>query len=478
MRIKTNTIPASFYYALSILVTKGFSLITIPMMTHFVSPDDYGQFDVVVSFMEFLSLVFAMALADTLFRFASNQKTKAASQKIAAEIIGTALALALLLGVTIQLFIPLFLNHVPIEFSENSIRAGFFAATLSGLIALPLAWLRLKDKPLNFFIFTALRGALLAFATISVLWAGYDIETILYTTAAVDSFITVLILSTMIRKTGASFRLHAFKRSLTYGLPLVGGSLAMFALGALDRWFLVGSVPNASLAYYAVASKLALAAPLLIQPFLLWWYAKRYEIFNERRGAETLAQNVGHGFVILFLSAAAISLLAPLFIHLTMPQDYMKALIYLPWLITICILNESNGLVNFGVYKKNHGYTVLTINGLAALVALLGYFLTIPSYGIMGAIAATLLAQSVRLALFIWLGQRETFIPYAFGRIVLLALFTALIIASAPNARETIALMLWTLIGLGAIAIASHLTKLVSFKEYQNIFTAKKAQAI
>lgn len=463
MRRFLNKIPAAGYYMASIVLTKGFSLLTIPLMTNFVSPADYGHLDVVVSFMEFLGLIFAMGLADTLFRFASNQKNEAEQSKIAAEIIGTGIILAVLLGITVQLFVPLFLASLPIEFSQGAIRAGFLAATLSGLIALPLAWIRLKNQPFLFFIFTAIRGFLLALSTVSVAWAGYDIETILYTNAAVDILIATIILGSMIRNTGISFRLPAFKRTFNYGLPLVGGSLAMFALGALDRWFLVGTVSNISLAHYAVATKLALAAPLLMQPFNLWWFAQRYEIIAQPQGRERVASIISVGFVILLLSAAIISLAAPLFIHITMPAEYMKAVVYLPWLVAITVLNESNSLFNLGVYRKNHGYMIMTINSVAAIVALVGYLITIPTHGIAGAIGATLVAQSVRLCLFLILGHKEIAIPYALGRISAIGILTALIISTAPPATDMAALILWIIAGLCAIAVSAFLTRLVHF---------------
>ena len=463
MRHFLNKIPAPAYYMASIVLTKGFSLLTIPLMTNFVSPADYGHLDVVVSFMEFLGLVFAMGLADTLFRFASNQKTETAQAKVAAEIIGTGITLAVMLGILVQFFVPLFLASLPIEFGEGAIRAGFLAATLSGLIALPLAWVRLKDRPFSFFIFTAMRGFLLAVTTTTVAWAGYDIETILYANAAVDILIASLILGSMIRDTGISFRLEAFKRSLNYGLPLVGGSLAMFALGALDRWFLVGTVSNISLAHYAVATKLALAAPLLMQPFSLWWFSQRYDILAQTNGREKTADIVSVGFIILLISAATISLLAPLFIHITMPEEYMKTVAYLPWLVLIAILNESTGLFNLGVYRKNHGYLVLTINSLAALVALIGYWVAIPTYGIIGAIGVTIVAQSTRLCLYVVLGQREITIPYALGRFMVMGLLTAIILAAAPHASNSLALIAYAIAGLSGLAIAAYLTRLISF---------------
>ena len=117
-----------------------------------------------------------------------------------------------------------------------------------------------------FLFYTGTRGVLQAITTISVAWAGYGIEAILYTNAAVDILISTVILTIMIKETGVKFKVAAFKRTCLYGLPLLGGALAMFVLGALDRWFLVGNVPAHDLAHYAVATKLALAAPLLMQP--------------------------------------------------------------------------------------------------------------------------------------------------------------------------------------------------------------------
>ena len=446
-------LPAGWPYVASIALTKGLSLIAIPLIANFIPASEYGRLDVAASFMEFLSLVFAMGLADTLIRFTSIEKDDKKRNRVAAEIIGTGIVLAILMGLIVQAFVPAFLSTFPIHFGEGAIRAGFLAATLSGLIALPLAWVRLKDQPVMFLIYTGTRGLLLAVATIYVAWAGYGVETILYTNAAIDLSISVVILGIMIKETGASFRLEAFKRTMTYGLPLVGGALAMFVLGALDRWFLASAVPTSDLAHYAVATKLALAAPLLMQPFGLWWYAQRLRILEQPDGLQRSADIIGMGFTVLLVSAAAISLAGPLFIHWTMPAEYVQASLYLPWLIGITVLNESNSLLNVGVYRKNHGFLVLLINGIAAAVALAGYWLTIPDYGIVGAIVVTILAQSIRLVLFVIIGQHSAPIPYPFLRTGMLAVFATFIIWVAPNVLSSLALISWSIAGIGALGI-------------------------
>lgn len=446
-------LPAGWPYIASIALTKGLSLVAIPLIANFIPASEYGRLDIAASFMEFLSLVFAMGLADTLIRFTSIENDTPKRNRVAAEIIGTGILLAIVLGLIVQFLVPMFLASFPIYFGEGAIRAGFLAATLSGLIALPLAWVRLKDQPLLFLIYTGTRGLLLAVATITVAWAGYGVETILYTNAAVDLFMSVIILGIMIKETGVSFRLEAFKRTLNYGLPLVGGGLAMFVLGALDRWFLAGTVPTSDLAHYAVATKLALAAPLLMQPFGLWWYAQRLRILEQPDGLQRSADIVGMGFTVLLVSAAAISLAGPLFIHWTMPAEYIQASLYLPWLIGITVLNESSSLLNVGVYRKNHGFLVLMINGLSAGVALFGYWLTIPDFGIAGAVAVTIVAQSMRLVLFVLIGQHTAPIPYPFLRTGMMAAFATFIVWVAPSVLSSLALVSWIVAGLSTLGI-------------------------
>ena len=72
----------------------------------------------------------------------------------------------------------------------------------------------------------------------------------------------------------------------------------------------------------------------------------------------------------------------------------------------------------------------------ALAVWLVGYVLLIPGQGVMGAIAATLLAQSVRLGLFLWLSQRRVRLEYRLGRIALLAACCGA--AAAPKRRSRV----------------------------------------
>ena len=95
-------LPAGWPYVASIALTKGLSLIAIPLIANFIPASEYGRLDVAASFMEFLSLVFAMGFADTLIRFTSIEKDDKKRNRVAAEIIGTGIVLAIIMGLIVQ----------------------------------------------------------------------------------------------------------------------------------------------------------------------------------------------------------------------------------------------------------------------------------------------------------------------------------------------------------------------------------------
>ena len=138
-------------------------------------------------------------------------------------------------------------------------------------------------------------------------------------------------------------------------------------------------------------------------------------MLREPDGLDYSAKVWGWGFTILIVSAVGVSLAAPLFIHLAMPPEYLAAARYIPWLVGICVLNELAALCSVGCYARNNSSLVLAVNGAAAVVAVAGYLLLIPSYGIEGAIAATILAHFLRIGLFIWLGHKSAPIAYPFA---------------------------------------------------------------
>lgn len=418
--MRASSFPASIVvYGLSILLTKGFTLISMPLIAAYLTPADFGDLDLATSVVEFAGLIASLGLADMLYRFAAVAEPEQRRSETA-EIAATALVAGICLVIVSQIAAPALWRILGIGLSLLSFRAGLAAAALSGLITLPLAWLRLNGRPMAYLGFVAVRSL----AQIGLVWLllarGFGAESVFYSTAVVHTAAAVTMVATMAARDGLRLRPAAFRRLASYGLPLVGAGLAMFALGSADRWFLA-AIPRSELAHYAVAVKLSLAVSLVIQPVMLWWGPQRLAVLIAPGGIARNRRVFLAAFAILSGGTAAVVLAMPIFARWALPPAYAPALALLPALAFAVALNELVALSNAGAYLGRSSWPVLGVNIGAAIVALAGYAALAPVHGVGGVIAATILAQTLRLAAFMALSRRTAPTPLFSWQTALLA---------------------------------------------------------
>jgi O-antigen/teichoic acid export membrane protein len=290
-----------------------------------------------------------------------------------------------------------------------------------------------------------------------LLWQGFGIAGMLGAGAAASLLAAVVLLAGQARDTGIRMQPAAWRPLLAYGVPLIGSGLASFALGTADRWFLASNVAAAALGHYALASKLALAMAFLMQPFELWWYPRRLGVWAAEDGPARSAKLAGTGAAVTLLAAAVATLAGPVLILLATPVAYHPAAAMVPFVVISLVLQSFGSLFNIGCYLGRTGRIPFLVNSLAGAVAIAGYALLIPRFGVPGAIAATVLAQGVRLVVFAILSQRRARAEYPHGAVALLALATAAAAAIpqflAPWPAAAAALPAFLALGLVAIRL-------------------------
>ncbi len=438
-------------FGASILLTKGLALVTLPLVTGHLAPSDYGRLEIVTSVVEAFGIVMTLGIADSLFRFAGPE-SGARQREVVAGLTGLAMTLAAVIGALLQVGVWTLAPRVGLGFVQTPLAIGLAAATLSGLIELPLAWIRLRGHAGAFLGFTAAR-ALLQVATMAVtLNAGFGVTGLLAGNASVDALIAATLLSLQIRECGVRLDRPTFALAGRYSLPLIGGALSMFVLGSCDRWFLAGAVPTATLGFYGLAVKLSQIAPLAIQPFGLWWYARRIAVLKQPGGIEDSRRGVAIGMTLLAGGAVLSGVGGPVLVNALLPHAYRGALPYLPWLVLAAALNELCSLVNVGAYAGRHGYRVLGVNSAGAAVALAGYVALTQPFGVWGAIAATIAGHGARLALYLHLGRVDAPIPYPWRLAAALFGLVAFLVVGVKFAPTAVIAAPMILIGLSVFA--------------------------
>ncbi len=407
-------------YAGGLAVAKAISFLMLPVFTHHLSPADYGRLDVLQTLADLLSVVIGLGLADTLFRFAGSTGDAASQRRIAGSLYGYALTTGFVFLALVQLTAPLIHSLLPADVGLMETRMILISLSFSAIILIPLGWFRLTDRPGRYFLGTAGRAALQATLAAILLVLGMGVQGVILAGMIACLVLAAILSVHHIKDTGLRLQPKSWSGFTAYGGPLVFSGIAAFFLGSCDRWILAATLGPESLAPYAVAAKFSLVTAMLLQPFEMWWFSKRFTILNGPDGKRHAARAAEIGIVLVCLAVVTVSAAGPWLIELMTPASYHEATIYLPWICALAGFRAATNLLNLGIYNDRTTWRVLSIESGAALFAVVLFAILIPPYGPWGAITASGTALLLRLLVTYRLSQRRQALAYRPDRLLIL----------------------------------------------------------
>ena len=382
-------------YMLAIVIGKGLAFVMMPIVTGALSPAEYGALELLIAITDVGGVLLGLGLADTLFRFASD-----APRRVAATLWAMALALALLGGLAMQSLIPLVMPWMPAPISTLDMQLVAASLALTSLVQVPLAWLRFRDAAWTFLMVEAAKSLIQAGSIATLLYFNQGITGILLGGLVANGLVALYLGLSLFRETGAAVEPARAKTMVIYALPLVLSGSFGFILGSFDRWMLAPHISLETLGHYGLAAKFAMLAAFAMQPFDMWWYPKRIGLLNSAEGRDHSRDVVRLGCAMAVCITLGAMLLGPEVIRFLTPPDYHAAGQILPWLLLAKLLHQYSILLNVGCYAQRSTVLPMAINGVSALLAVIGYVWLIPKFGLAGAITALLIAQAFRLYVF------------------------------------------------------------------------------
>lgn len=415
----------ALFYALSVALARGLAIVMVPFVTDHLSTTEYGSIELMQSLADVATVVLGFGLVDALYRFLGDARDEPARRRIAAAAFGLILVLGAVAALALQGVAGLIQHLLGPAVDPLALRLLLGSVALDGAIQVPLAWLRLTDRASFYLAMIGLRSLLQAALIVAALKADLGVPGVMAAGLAAAALTAFILAIQQARATGVRFDLHTAKILLRYGSPLVLAGLGGFVLGSFDRLLLAPVVPVAALAEYAIAAKVALIAPLLFQPFGLWWFPRRIVILGEPDGRERSARTVTFGLAYMTWIGLGVAIGGPVLVTLMTPPSYHGAIRYVPWLIIAAVVQHAGDLLNVGSFSGRGTSRPTVINLVSAGVALAAYLLLIPELGVMGAVIATVTAYVARLGLFLIDSQRRVRLSLPWARLALYAALAA-----------------------------------------------------
>jgi len=478
-------------YGLSSIIGRVMNFLLTPLYTRVFLKEDYGIVTELYAYVAFLIVFLTYGMETAFFRFGSKCKSESERNKVFSTAFISVLTTAILFIALISASLESVASLMGYENNPEYILYFAWIIGLDAMVTIPLAKLRMANKPVNFAVVN-LASVILniglnlffilycpyAMANPEVLggeWVSQyynpaiGIGYIFVANLASSILKFVLLLPAMIDlKFGFDFAL--WKRLMPYALPLLFLGLAGIVNETFDRAFFgdISGLPkiiaDKELGVYGACYKVAMLLSIGIQayrfaaePFIFSMAADQ----NRDRSQATIMK-------FYFIVACFIALVILCFLDvalLLIGEEYREGKGVIPILLLAYIF--FGAFFNLSFWYKLNDKTIYGafIAAAGAVITVLTNLLLVPLYSYYGAAIATLLAYAAMAILSFILGQKKHAVPYDTKKILIILL--AAIALYAPN--FLLQLSGWSKYVLASISVISFAVFiLISEKELLN----------
>lgn len=416
----------ALFYGVGIAVSKAMSLLMLPIITQSLSVKEYGSLEMLLVFTVFSTIIVGFGLSGALVRFVAYAKDKEETDRIVGNVITLICLVSVVSLVVLQICAHGILHYLPSSVSMLDLRLIIITLSFDGLLGIPLTWLRLNDRAGMYLTMTLSKELIQVGLIFIFLSYEYGITGIVAAGAITSVLYSCILIYMQQSYIKPCVDPCLFKRLFLYGMPLVVSGIATFCVLGLDKWLLAKHAGVEDLAVYAIALKFMMITSLIIQPYLLWWYPKRFIVLETVSGKEQTAYYSAVGVGIGFLCAYTVTIFGPLIIDYFLPPAYSEAKQYIPYLVAIVVVKNASELMNVGCYVNEDNRIQMYIQLVCSVLAILLYLILIPIFGIYAALAVLFLTFSIRLLLFYFYSQRIVHINYPLRNIFVILFVTVI----------------------------------------------------
>jgi O-antigen/teichoic acid export membrane protein len=409
----------SAIYGLGGIVSRVLAVVLLPLYTHYLPPNAYGQVEIVTAATAVLSILLQLGISSAFFRFYFDTTDPGERRTVVRTSFWFTMAmstLGLLLGVV---FAAPVAHWLGLEHNVHLVEAGAVGLWAQTNYQQLTALFRVEERSVAFAV-ASVANVLITVAAMVVFvayvhWGAVGLVLGNFTgTLAVY----VALVAYRSEQLGLEFDRALLRRMQGFGLPLVPSALALWAINFVDREFVTWYKGNAEVGVYSAAIKVASVITFVMLAFRTAWPAFAYSIEDDREARRTYA------FVLTYLLAAT-----------SWTALALGALA--PWIVALLTTNHAYQRADRGVallafaFAAYAGYTVLAIGsgrarktqlnwivtGAGAAVNVALNFWLIPRYGMVGASISTAAAYVVLFAGMTLYSQSVYPVPYQWRRL-------------------------------------------------------------
>ena len=391
-------------YALGDIIPRLIGFVSLPILTRYLSPSDYGIVNYVNTLNTFLLALGFLSINTYFLVFFYRCKNKDEQKKLLGNLSSFIVLFNAIVAIVLLFFGEYFFKALGsnIPFYPYIIIA-VFTNFFNLFSILPSALFRVLEKPMPLTILNISRG-IIAFALTLVLVIQYDYTAlgVLYANLIVN-FIFAFVFMYMIRNHIVwNLNFKQIKKVLAFSLPLVPGAIAYYLTTISDRILIDKYLSLDDLGIYSIAATIALILNIFsfgaykaFEPYIFKnWESDRFV---------PIFQNIRNSFVyVLLIGVLFLSVFAKEFFFLMTDVQFHNAYWYVPMII-VGVYSSSLSLL-YGTIITARGQTKLNsmIVIIGATISVTLNIIFLPKYGLLTAAVVSSFAMTVMLFISMW----------------------------------------------------------------------------
>lgn len=395
----------SLWYSLKPIFTKLFNFILVPIYTAYFTTEDYGNLQYILAFGTLFRAFVNLGLDSSYWKF----KTES-SGYTKADVTFNFTAFQLFAGLTV-LIISLLLKVFLLKHSIITllIIVYLLAETIKIIFDNVQVIQRANHNSKMYIIGIIVQSSLLfVLNVIFIVVLKSDYNGVIYSYLIGYSLSSILFFKVLYKESHGKLNLGLAREMLKYGIPVMIGNIAAFALTLSDRFFLKEFSTTTELGLYSYGYKFGdLVNAILISTFFLAWNPMRWDIYEMPNGKEIFAKFNKILFIALpFLSMIVMSFSLFLSGLLTSDDEYLQGLQIIFFIGFSHVLYGLYYFNSMGMLFTNRTGKLSQIVIISGITNLTLNFILIPKLGMRGAALSTVLGYLTMFVLSRFYGQK------------------------------------------------------------------------
>lgn len=402
-------------YGISGTISRFIGIFLVPLYTRVFSPADYGVIALVTSLIGLLSTFIVLGLDNSSGRWFYDTDNTAQRKSVISSWFWCQTVVGLIAALIMSLFAPqiaVLLLGSPeyatvVRVAALMIPLGTFRKVLGN-------WLRYQRQAwmTTVYLTASSLGTIGLIALFVLVWRQglvglYWAQVI---AAVLTALVAVAIFKSWIASQYISWKL--LKEMLVFGLPLVPAGIASWVRASSDRFILQMFRETSEIGLYAVAGTIASGVALITGAFQMAWGPFAFSILHERDSVRVYTKVLSVYSLLGCLLGTALSLFAPLFLHILTPLEYFSAASCVPYLVFSYLATGAIYIVAIGSSIAKRSLPIAVSIFIGAGVNALLNFVLIPYFGKEGAAFSALVSNICSVAYLYSASQKNYHIPY------------------------------------------------------------------